>query len=136
MSDGCVQLAIEQVNANEMELLQGSRLTYLLNNTEGTSEGLAVAQWLMQQNVVALYSGTHSIQMAQHVSASMRTNGLTTVTVLMTGLNDEITAAVAAVAQAQNVLQISCCSSSDTLSEKMNFPLFGRVRGTCTAASG
>ena len=106
----------------------------MLNNTESTSEGLAVALWLMQQSFVALYSGTHSIQMPQHISvmsASMRTEGLTTVIVLMTGLNDQITAAVAAVAQTQNMLQISCCSSSDTLSEKRNFPLFGRVCGTC-----
>ena len=60
MTSGCMQLAVEQVNANEMKLLQGSRLTYLLNNTEDTTEGSAVAQWLVQQNVVALYGGTHT----------------------------------------------------------------------------
>ena len=93
------QLAVEKLNLDK-SLLQGSELTFMLNDTAvSTTTGASLAASFIARDAVGIIGGEQS----------------------------SVSEAIASISQTRNVMQLSYQASDGRLADKELFPLFGRV---------
>ena len=94
-----LQLAVEKLNSDK-SLLQGSELTFMLNDTAvSTTTGASLAASFIARDAVGIIGSEQS----------------------------SVSEAIASISQTRNVMQLSYQASDGRLADKELFPLFGRV---------